>query len=260
MSVFDFVPHFVRLSDGSRAYIHATHAGDGSLIRVLEVGGVYQSATYLDERWAEPVFNYYKTFDALFDINPQARQILMIGGGGFAWPKHVVTTRPANTVLDVVEVESAIIDAAKRWFYLERAMGEHPKQINVVEGDGRLFLEASQKSYDGIVIDAFTGGAPVRALATVEAFEHAKSCLVDGGAVLANVVSGEEGTELSFLRSYVAGAREVFSHVQVVLCDKDELALEDNYLVVASDSAVALDYAIPYDEDFLSDVITDALL
>lgn len=34
------------------ATVYAMPAEDGSLVRMLNVGGVLQSATYLDERWA----------------------------------------------------------------------------------------------------------------------------------------------------------------------------------------------------------------
>ena len=48
------------------AAVYAMPAEDGSLVRMLNVGGVLQSATYLDERWATCPFAYLRSFDHLF--------------------------------------------------------------------------------------------------------------------------------------------------------------------------------------------------
>lgn len=281
--VGSFFSHEIKLSGQSaqRAYVKTIRNAQNERVRVLEVGGVYQSATYLDERWADPVFTYYLGFDATFEIVPGAQRLLMIGGGGYAWPKHVLATRGPEVALDVVELEPAITQAAKDWFFLDRVLEEHPGQLNLIEGDGRAFLEehaaallgtapvpnalsipdtedvAKPEPYDALVLDAFAGLEPVYALATVEAFRAAKGCLTPAGAVLINVVSDEAGSDLSFLRDMVATAREVFANVQVALCEEDPFAVEDNYLVAATDASSALSGAIPYDDDFLGTVMHD---
>lgn len=283
MSIFKSKTHALRLGDGTRAHVRTVRAADGSEVRVLEVGGVYQSATYTDERWAEPVFNYYRSFDKVFELLPDARRLLMIGGGGFSWPKHVAATR-ADAVVDVVEIEPALVEAAERWFFLEEAMDEYPGAIRVIEGDGRAFLDErsrtsaaaldealddsatprakiapvlSKAPYDAIVIDAFSGAEPVRSLATVEAMRSAKACLRPGGLVLANVVSGDAGTDISFLRDFVATARQVFAHAHVLLCEEDPFAIEDNYLLIATDMGAKPVGAIKYDHAFIGTPMRD---
>ena len=42
------------------ARVKRVHDEGGDEIRVLVQGGVYQSASYVGERWAEPVFAYYR--------------------------------------------------------------------------------------------------------------------------------------------------------------------------------------------------------
>lgn len=258
MSFTDYIPHRVRLCDGSVAKVHVVQAADGSGVRVLEVGGVYQSATYMDERWAEPVFEYYKSFDKVFELAPQARRLLMIGGGGYAWPKHVAATRLDATV-DVVEVEPAITQAAEQWFFLEEAMSEYPGAIHEIEADGRAYLDAyaQDKPYDAIVIDAFSGAKPVEKLATVEALESAKACLAPGGLLLANIVSEDAGADVTFLRNCVATARQVFRHARVLLCADDPFAIEDNYLLIATDIGAKPIGAIKYDQAFIGTPLRD---
>ena len=62
---------------------------DGSLVRMLNVGGVLQSATYTDERWAVCPFAYLRAFDHLFEAADLSAprpltvgRVLMIGGAG----------------------------------------------------------------------------------------------------------------------------------------------------------------------------------
>lgn len=279
-----FAPHVVRTRDG-RALVYTRKVGDDAM-RVLRTRGVYQSATYLDDRRFEPVFAYHRAFDRVLEVAPSQegqRYVLALGGGGYAWPKHALTSF-ADVAVDVVEIDPAITRAARSWFFVD----ELAERVGAVEGfckgassgrgdeaapirdvvaprlglvaaDARAVLDdAAAPCYDAIVNDVFSGSEPVRALATVEAIRAAKNHLVAGGVYAANVVSRSEGTDVSFLRDVVATLSQVFACVQVVSATDDELGGEDNFLVVASDSELKLKDAIPFDDEFLGDVLHDS--
>ena len=251
-------PHLIRTMSGP-ALVYTARRGFDRPARVLRTGGVYQSATYLDEHRMEPVFEYYRAFGRLFEVLPDARRVLAIGGGGFAFPKLVAAEHPGVS-MDVEEIDTAVIRAARRWFFLDEATAMSKASggdLRVICDDGRSFLERGAGPYDAIVLDAFVGDKPVLSLATVEAMRIARRALAPGGAVLMNVVSCEGGADVSFLRSVVATALMAFSHVEVTLATDDAHAEEDNYLVVASDASIGLPDAIPYDIDFLGDVLFD---
>lgn len=72
-----------------------------------------------------------------------------------------------------------------------------------------------------------------------------------------NVVSRDDGQELTFLRDEVATLAEVFAHVRVLPVDETVWAGEDNYIVLATDAQTVFDGTIPYDEDFLGTVLCD---
>ena len=269
--------HRIRTAHGT-ATVKTVRTADGTPVRVLQQGGVYQSATYLDERRFEPVFAYYRAFDAMFEAETAfaqvaghgIRTVLMLGGGGFSYPKHLLTSK-TDVQMDVVELDPAIIAAARQWFFvdeLERSLAEDESargnSLRVIAGEGRAFLQApsapdAPTCYDAIVNDAFAGAAPVRALATLEAARAIKARLSMGGLYLANVVSRSEGTDLSFLRDEVATLSQAFAHVQVIPCSDSTFGGEDNYLVIASDGAYAFADAVPFDDDFLGEVLTDAV-
>ena len=55
------------------ARVKRVHDEGGDEVRVLVQGGVYQSASYVGERWAEPVFAYYRAFDDVFEAEDAMR-------------------------------------------------------------------------------------------------------------------------------------------------------------------------------------------
>lgn len=282
-------PHWTKTSQG-RALVYTRRAA-GRLVRVMRLGGVYQSATYFGLRWAEPVFAYHRAFDAIFVADAALREVsgrgvrrvLALGGGGFAWPKHALTARP-DLEMVVVELDPAIVEAARRWFYVDRLEKVAGARLRIVEGDGRRYLDEHARAvpaavregqdlavparsaadgpdrdglFDAIVNDTFQGAEPVRALATVEAARAAKALLVPGGLYAMNVVSRGEGSDLSFLCDEVATLSEVFARVHVIPADDEVYGGEDNYLLVATDLDAPFPEAVPYDDDFLGVPLRD---
>lgn len=252
-------PRLVRTMSGIAA-VYVTRDDAGEPVRVLRTGGVYQSATYLGERRMQPVFAYYRAFAQLFDVCPDARRVLAIGGGGFAFPKFVAAEYPGVST-DVVEIDPTVIDIARRWFFLDEAIElarTSGGDLRVICEDGRAYLEREVGPYDAVVLDVFVGAEPVRALATVEALRLVRRALASDGVCLMNVVSRAGGSDVSFLRSVSATALEVFAHAEIIPATDETHAEEDNYLLVCSDAQLSLPDAIPYDETFLGEILLDA--
>ncbi len=248
-------------AEADRVRIKTLCAEDGSRVRVFERGGVYQSATYTGARWAEPVFAYYRGFDALFRAVPSARRVLMLGGGGFAYPKWALTEH-ACLHMDVVELDPEVVAAARRWFYLDRLCEEAGPRLRIFTEDALAFLSRAaallyREPYDAIINDCFDGELPVRALFTVDALTLAKQNLSENGVYLANIVSRDEGTDVAFLRDAAATALQVFEHVWILQTSDPEFGGEDNYLLIASDAAHTFSDAISFDEDFLGTPLVD---
>lgn len=102
------------------ARVKRVHDESGDEIRVLVQGGVYQSASYVGERWAEPVFAYYRAFDDVFESEDAMRdaygygidRMLMLGGGGFAYPKFALMSHEGLR-MDVIEYDGEITRLAR---------------------------------------------------------------------------------------------------------------------------------------------------
>ena len=118
-------PRFYRTKFGP-AVVCTMTGPDGRAVRLLLVGRSVQSATYVDEEYrAEPVFDYYLAFDLMFDTKPDIERVLMVGGGGYAYPKHIIATRP-EVHMDVVEIDPAITRIALTDFYLAEYLSDYP--------------------------------------------------------------------------------------------------------------------------------------
>lgn len=219
------------------AFIHNTTGDNGERVRALQVGGAFQSATYMDERRFEPCFEYYRAFDHVFEASVPIKDMLMIGGGGFAYPKHVMSKRPEEVKMTVVEIDPAIVRIAKRWFYVDELIRrfdlERTGRMKIEVTDGRDFLAAApSSSFDAILNDSFEGVAPTVGLLSVACLRQAKRVLRPGGIYMVNAVMFEE--ELPLLNTYMELLGEVFEHVCVIPCVDEEFSGAGNYLVIGS--------------------------
>ena len=149
---------------------------------------------------------------------------------------------------------------ARRWFYLdelEHAVGD---RLRVITAEARSYLGVTSVGHrrcDVVVSDCFGGTEPVRELATVEALRLVRSSLNPGGIYVANIVSANEESDVTFLRDCAATALEVFAHAWVVPCGDAEFGGEGNYLLIASDGDYAFAEAVPFDTDFLGAALHD---
>ncbi len=248
------------------ALIFSVEDDEGEPIRVLNVGGMYQSATYLDDRYADLVFEYYRLYDHMFEAGIDLRSLLMIGGGGYAYPKHLVAHYPEVSV-SVVEIDPKITALAERYFFLDRLIEEYETEQNgrleLIEGDGRAVLDRlaadpKGKRYDAILNDSFRGKDPAASMTTVETARSVKACLNPGGLYLSNVVASLEGDDARFLRAIVATLRQVFANVYVIPCGVEALAEKDNAMVIATDGSYAFTDTVPFETGPANPVLTDA--
>lgn len=244
--------------DGERFPIEIIEGPDGKLIQALVVGGVIQSATYIGARAYEPVFAYYRAFDCMFEGDREVRDVLMLGGGGYSYPKHFISTQ-SDARMDVVEIDPAVTQMAMKHFYLRELLDEFGEErLQLITADARAYVDSCMKTYDVIVNDCFTGTEPVRSLMTAEAARRFARCLVPGGLYLANVVSQQEGTDVTTLSLVAAALAETFANIQVIPCSDDEFSAEDNYLIAASNGPLALRGAVPFGKEFYGTALRDA--
>lgn len=156
----------------------------------------------------ELVFEYTKYYHLAKYLNPNFKDTLMIGGGGFSFPKNFLITYPQATI-DVVEIDPTVTEIAKKYFYLK----DDPR-LKIYNEDGRVFLNKNQKKYDAIFGDAFSSHYSIPyQLTTREAVQKKYDLLTDRGFVILNTISSITGEKGKFLRAEVTTYKSIFPQV-----------------------------------------------
>ena len=215
----------------------------GNRVRIMEVGGVAQSATYLDDRRFELPFAYLQAFDHMFEANLYVKDVLMIGGGGFAYPKYLLS-HVSDVKVDVVEIDPVVTSVAFDHFFLDEAVDQFGwdedggARLRIFNGDGRGYLEAAERTYDCIINDSFGGSVADLSLADESAARAVKKRLSPGGMYLINTVLSDEfdsceaQAELSCMLDVLSGA---FANVYVIPCVDEAFDERESCLVIATD-------------------------
>ena len=189
----------------------ARELGNDRTVRTLYLDGTPQSATYLEdgEPVASPyVFDYTRYFHlAVAMSDDDFDRVLFVGGGGFSGPRRFAAEYP-NVTVDVVELDPVVIDVAKEHFGVRESA-----RFNVYQGDGREFLERTNRTYDAIVLDAYRKDRVPFHMATAEFMDLAAERLDSDGVLVANVISAASGPGSQFFRAEYATMQSAFPHV-----------------------------------------------
>jgi spermidine synthase len=212
----------VNSSEGNRA------------VRMLATGPYgYQSGMFLDTR--EPTSGYLSTFATVIDGFQQRKDILAIGGAGIILPRRLAERYPQSSI-HVVELDPGMTSVARNFFGLTNL-----PNLTIEHVDGRIFLNRTNKMFDVITLDAFTGCISIPFhLISEEALREVARLLKPRGIILQNVIGALEGDASIITRHVVRTFQQAFSHVSVYPVDPQMPAYEvQNLAVVASHHSIS---------------------
>jgi len=180
----------------------------GRPVRVMVTGPQgRQSAMFLDND-IELACEYTKFYKLASHFKPAMKKVLMLGGGGYSFPKYALGRYP-DVQMDVVEIDPEVTALASKYFALQ----ENPR-LRIFHEDARTFLNTRIVKYDVILGDIFNScyAIPFH-LSTIETVERFHKLLADDGVVLMNVLCSIEGDTGRFLRAEYATFKMVFPQV-----------------------------------------------
>ncbi len=188
-----------------------------------------QSAMYLDDT-TELALPYTRFYRLAEQYHPAMRRMLVLGGGGYSFPKYALAHYPGLQV-DVVELDPGITALARSHFDLK----DHPR-LRIIEEDARTFLQRVDSRYDVIICDVFTSHYSIPFhLVTVEAIALMRSALTPDGVVLVNLLASQEGGSSRFYKALYATFRTAFPKVQpYAVADPADRNLWQNLILAAS--------------------------
>jgi spermidine synthase len=132
------------------------------------------------------VFDYAKMMLGALYLEPQPRNILIIGLGGGTLPAALERLLPQADI-DVVEIDPAVVRVARQYFGFRT--DEH---VHVITEDGRVYVRSAlrgSKRYQLIMLDAYDSQYIPEHLLTREFLTEVRSLLTDDGIVAANTFS-----------------------------------------------------------------------
>jgi spermidine synthase len=149
--------------------------------RLLRQGDM--DASYVDLADAAHLeFDYLRWMAAVVEASG-ARDVVHVGGAGCALAR-ALAAGSRDRRQEVVEVDPAVVELARRHLGLRRAPG-----LRVRVGDGRAAIgRRPASSADAVLVDAFVGARVPRHLVTLEALADVARVLRPDGIVAVNVV------------------------------------------------------------------------
>ncbi|MCL6591419.1 MAG: fused MFS/spermidine synthase [Firmicutes bacterium] len=164
--------------------------------RHLHFDNSYQSAINLEQPLAM-VFSYTSYLHLGVVARPQPSRALFIGLGGGSAPRKFLHDYPSLETVEAVEIDPEIAKVAYRYFQLP----ENDPRLRVIVKDGRLYVEqkaweiaaGKAKSYDIVVIDAYSASSIPYHLTTLEFVQNVRQILSPDGVVVSNIIGAISG-------------------------------------------------------------------
>jgi spermidine synthase len=164
--------------------------------RHLHFDNSYQSAINLDDP-LDMVFSYTSYLHLGVVARSRPSRALFIGLGGGSAPKKFLHDYPTLKAVDVVEIDPEIAKVAYNYFQLPK---DDPR-LQVIVRDGRIYVEqmaqkiaaGKAKSYDLIVIDAYSASSIPYHLTTLEFVQSIQKVLSPHGVVASNIIGALTG-------------------------------------------------------------------
>ncbi len=187
----------------------------------------------------EPVFPYVASFVSLLPALKEDSRLLILGGGAFTMPAHIISHYPGMQV-DVVELYREIYEIALDYFFLSELYTEYDLKktlrLRVFLEDAAHFIRSAKKTYDLIYDDAYQGLLPADSLLTYEAAVSMKRLLRRDGILCINFIGALEGTKS--MRPLLSRAilSKLFLHTELRQTENREPSdAKQNLLLLASD-------------------------
>ncbi|HEY2911643.1 MAG TPA: fused MFS/spermidine synthase [Gemmataceae bacterium] len=137
-------------------------------------------------------------------------KMLVIGGGGYTFPRYAKTVLP-ETQVDVVEIDPGVTRVAYEFLGLRKELGL--RDFNM---DGRQFVaeRAGPHSYDLVVQDAVNDFSVPSHLLTKEYNDAVKAALKSDGVYLLTIIDEIDAGKI--WRASMATLRQSFAHVALL--------------------------------------------
>ena len=222
---------------------------DNGIVRTFCSDGQIQSAEYIDKEKRDfLVLNYLTFFNIPFDLNPNGKDCLMLGGGTLTYPSYFLRNF-FDKKIDVVEIDKYCIDIAQKYFFIAETLkkyGLNRERINIIIEDAVNYVEICNKKYDYILIDLFKGKNPLKGIYKKDSLLNIKNLLNKGGIIVANYIMFKENSYKEDIENLIN-----LSKYYKIITDKENYDFQNkfgNVFVILSDNEIVIQNKYNYIE------------
>lgn len=186
--------------------------GNAAVRLVATDPGYTQSGMLIDDP-NELYFDYTRYYALGPKYVPDARNVLMLGGGGYSVPKWLLSDKCAldQPQVTVVELDPAMTALAAKIFALPKT-----PRLSIRHEDARAFLNTQTRQYDLVFVDVFNSHYSVPFhMGTKEAARAMRAAVAPGGALLMNIISAVEGEDGRLFQSIWQALAPHFAEIRV---------------------------------------------
>ena len=170
-----------------------------------------------------------KSFHLTSLINPYLKEVLFVGGGGFSGPKSFLANYEYIAKIDVVEIDPVVVDVAKEYFFVP----EDEPRLEIINEDARVFLTQTDRKYDAIILDAYSGYDIPFHLTTKEFYHILDERLTEDGIIVSNFWGALQGQNSKLFQSSYKTLQEIFPSVFVFPSNLKNIDHRQNIAIVA---------------------------
>lgn len=206
------VYNYLQVKESSRSVILSTNVLFGVQSIYMKEQGL--TGMYYDYAMAAPLMVEGKT--------PEECSVLILGMGTGTYATQC-RKYFGDMEVEGVEIDDKITSLARRYFYL-------PEDVPVTTYDGRAFLNAVDKKYDVIMVDAYQDITIPFQMSSAEFFYLVKAHLTENGVMVVNMNmrGNDEGNINQYLADTISFVFEQVHTVEVPGSTNRELFASDN--------------------------------
>jgi spermidine synthase len=171
-------------------------------VRYLHFGSSWiQGAMRIARPWALEL-DYTREMMTCLLLRPDSawpRTALLIGLGAASLTKFLYRHR-AQAKLTVIEIEPAVVHAARQFFKLP----EQSARLNIEIADGAAYIANTKRRFDLILVDGYDAKARAGVLDTLPFYQLCRGRLSDDGLLVANLLGRSRGFKASVERLRIA--------------------------------------------------------
>lgn len=158
------------------------------------------------------LFDYIQRFFELVS-HVRPKKLLIVGGGVYTLPTALIHSLP-DIMIDVVEIDSGL-DAIAEGFF-----GFKPNErVEIIHADGKDFLSKHDRTYDMVIVDAFTHLNIPESLSGRPMAKLIHDHLAADGIVAINIISALKGRNTQKIEDFYQLYNNLFDQTGIYPAD-----------------------------------------